>query len=140
MRALAEAQRAFQAAVERKLTLQSRLADALARREALGAVPTSVTAFLLENDFITGTKHRIVQSEQGIFRARKGVEKALRGYLLARRQTRVIEKLRENAYAEYRRERARREQRELDDLTLMRERLRRDAEDEHEAAAVGKVS
>src|SRR5690606_23057763 len=85
LRSLAEAQRAYQAAVNRKQELRSRLEESLARREELGGAPTSVGAFLLENDFISGTKLRIQHAEQGIFRARKGVEKALRGYLIARR-------------------------------------------------------
>lgn len=143
MRVLAESQRAYQAATEHKLMLQTRLQGALIRRESLGAEATSVTAFLLENDFIVGTKHRIVQAEQGIFRARKGVEKSLRNYLVARRQTRAIEMLREKAFLEFKREVAKREQRDLDDLTLMRDRLKREVDAEnnsHEPQAVGGVA
>jgi flagellar export protein FliJ len=48
------------------------------------------------------------------------VEKALRAYLLARRQTRVIERLRERDQEEFRRELSKREQKVLDDQTSMR--------------------
>ena len=59
-----------------------------------------------------------VLSVFAIFRASKNVEKALRAFLFARRQTRMIESLREKAFAEFKRDLAKKEQKQLDDLTI----------------------
>lgn len=122
LRALASAQRAHRAEVERKERLVRDLGDAQERRETLGREAVPPSAFATENDFIVGTKVRIIQAEQAIWRAVKGVEKALRAYLTARRQTRTIGVLRERAYVEWRRERVKLENRELDELYVLRSR------------------
>lgn len=121
LRALGIAQRQLQAEIARREELSRALGQALERRERLGldfSVPG--TFFRMENDYITGQKQRIIQQEQAISRARRGREKAMRGYLLARRQTRVIERLRERDLEEFRREQSKKEQKTLDDLTSMR--------------------
>ncbi len=122
--AFGSAQRALQAAKDHKISLQNSLEQALFRREGLGTQETAgIHSFQLETDFIQGTKHRILQSDQGIARAQKGVEKAMRVYLAARRHTRSIELLREKALEDYKRERAKLEQKRLDDLLVMRARM-----------------
>jgi flagellar FliJ protein len=79
---------------------------------------------MLESDFIAGQKIRIVQAEVAIQRSKRAVEKALRNYLHAKRQTRVIEMIREKRFAEYKLERAKHLQKEMDDVSTMRNRLR----------------
>lgn len=123
LRNLGVAQRAYQAELERKRVMLESLQSSLQRRERLGQEAIGVLAFQLENEFIAGTKQRIQRQDQAIFRASKGVEKALRAYLQAKKSLRALETLHDKAYAEYRNERARREQREQDDLVLMRARL-----------------
>jgi flagellar FliJ protein len=126
--ALGGAQRAYQLEVARKHELQLTLARALERREGLAQRNfESALAFQLEQAYINGTKQRIIQADQAIMRASRVVEKALRAYLTARRQTRMIEILREKAYAEFRRELARRERRELDELIVLRARFAAEA-------------
>jgi flagellar export protein FliJ len=100
------------------------LSDALERREKLGIEAIGIDAFQLEQNFIFGTKQRIVQQDQALVRASRGVEKALRAYLHARRQTRTIEMLREKQYQEFRKALTKKEQKELDELSVMRARLR----------------
>jgi flagellar export protein FliJ len=121
--ALGAAQRAYQLELARKQDLEMRLAASLGRREELGRDTTPVLAFQIEQAFINGTKQRIIQADQAILRASRGVERALRAYLAARRQTRMIEMLEEKAYSEYRKEAARRERKDLDELMVMRARL-----------------
>ena len=123
MRALADAQAKYQEALTQKRLQMQNLADALGRREVLGVQATSPIAFAMENDYITGTKQRIIQADQGIVRATRGVEKALRNYLGAKRQLKAIESLREKHFAEFKRELAKREQKNLDDVYTMRARL-----------------
>jgi|GEM_PF-399294 len=123
MRVLAEAQRVYQAALAHKAALKQQLEDSLLRRELLGKEPTSGVVFRTETDFVAGTKQRIIHADQGIFRATKGVEKALRAYLLTRRATKMMETLREKAYLDWKKERARYEQKQLEELYVMRNRL-----------------
>src|SRR6185437_6673908 len=101
LRALAAAQRAYQADLERKAKLISELKDALLRRENLGIEAIGIDAFKLEDFFIIGTKQRIVRQDQALVRASRAVEKCLRAYLHARRQTRTIELLREKHFIEF---------------------------------------
>ncbi len=128
LRALAAAQRAHRAQVVRKERLVTELGDSLERREALGREAVPVSAFATEYDFIVGTKVRIIQADQAIRRAVKSVEKALRAYLVAKKQTRTIEVLRERAYGDWRRDCLKRENRELDDLYVMRARFAKGSE------------
>ena len=124
LRVLSEAQALHARAISHKQELIDGLQMGLRRREALATNgSTTVQAFVIETDFIQGQKQRIVQADQAILRAKRQVEKALRNYLFARRQTRMIEMLREKAWAEYKIARRKQEQKESDDMTIMRRRL-----------------
>ena len=123
MRVLAGAQEALRAAFERKSALERELHASLARREMLGAVPVGVEAFVLEESFIAGTKRWIAQAENAIARARKELAKRIDEYLKARRRTKVMEKLKARDLAVYRKERAKAERKEVDDIYVMRARF-----------------
>jgi flagellar FliJ protein len=121
LRAFGLAQRGLAAAESRKVELEQELGAAMKRFERMGnaaAVPASF--FAVENSLVVGHRQRLVQQEQAITRARRGVEKALRGYILARRQTRIIERLKERDLEEFKRERTKREQKTIDDQVSMR--------------------
>jgi flagellar export protein FliJ len=120
LRVLGGAQSAYQREIRAKLDLQRELEASLIRREGLGTVAVPIQAFQLEEAFITGTKQRLIRQDQVIFRASKSVEKALRGYLNSRKQTKMMESLYDRHHDEWRHERNRRVRRELDDLTIMR--------------------
>ena len=127
LRLLSTSQSAFRTAQEHKLSLLRNLDESFARRESLADQPIGVLSFQLENDFISGTKQRVIQSDQAILRAKRGVERALRVYLTARRQTKMMEMLREKAFTEYKTDRNKLEQKQLDDLSVMRARFRETA-------------
>lgn len=138
LRSLGAAQRAYQEEISKKAQMVSDLSEALDRREFLGVEPVGALAFKLEEDFIQGTKYRITRADRDIVRASRVVEKALRVYLQARRQTRMLEILNEKERAEFLKQRAKLEQRNLDDMMIMRERLKTDHghdEDSEEGAA-----
>lgn len=120
LRALAETQRALQAKKQHKDSLFRALGDALARRETLASQSVSCAHFQIEDDFIAGTKVRIVQADQAIKKAMKVVERAMQAYLHARRQTRMMEVLREKELEKFKLELAKQEQKRLDDLYIMR--------------------
>lgn len=121
LRAFGLAQRGLAAAEARKVELQQELSAAMSRFERMGnaaAVPASF--FGVENSLVVGHRQRLIQQEQAITRARRGVEKALRAYILARRQTRIIERLKERDLEDFKRERTKREQKTIDDQVSMR--------------------
>lgn len=122
--ALGAAQRNYQQALAHKQSLQMELQDSLLRREKLGMDPTPALSFQIEQNFIIGTKQRIIQADQSIVRASRGAEKALRNYLAARKQTRMIETLEEKDRREFKVEQARKEQKRLDEIVVLRARLK----------------
>lgn len=67
------------------------------------------------------------QTEHAIERAKKFVNKAMIQYLQARKQTQIVEKLKENAVAEYRVNYNKHQLKQLDDINTMRNRLKKGA-------------
>jgi flagellar export protein FliJ len=121
---LADAQHAYQTEVEQKLKLIETLEKSQTRKENLGRTPVQIQAFQAEQDFITGTKQKILQSDQKIFKAQKNIDRAMKQYIHAKRRTEIIEELKEKSYQEYRKERNRFEQKQLDDSLVMRAHLK----------------
>jgi flagellar export protein FliJ len=122
LRALAYAQTKYRETLLAKQALMEETNVALARRQSLAEKSQTIVAYQLETEFIVGNKQRMIQSDQAIFRARKFVEKALREMLVAKRALRAIEMLREKAYAEFKIEMRKKEQKELEDLYTSRSR------------------
>ena len=120
LRALGIAQQAYHLALRNKQNILNQLMDSLDRREDLGQAGVFASAFQLENNFIAGTKQRVIQADQQIMKMQRNVEKALRAFLFARKQTRTIEVLREKEMAEFKKAAQKREQKELDDFYIMR--------------------
>ena len=120
LQALARARSELQGLVDSRNALSSSLAEALNRRENLASTAVSADLFAVEEAFITGTRLRIRQAEVQIHRASRVVERAMRGYLHARRDTTVIEKIKESDFQEFKKERARMEAKEMDDLSSVR--------------------
>jgi flagellar export protein FliJ len=129
LRALGAAQRSYQEELSEKSKILSELDEAFKRREKLGSEAVTINAFQIEQNYITGTKQRIIRQDQAIVRASRSVEKALRAYLFARRQTRMIEILREKDFVEFKKAVAKKEQKELDELSAMRTSLNRQHEE-----------
>jgi len=123
LRGLAAAQMKYQEALKHKQTLMEETLDALKRREELAGKSQPVLAYQLENEFINGNKMRILQADQAIFRSRKFVEKALKEVILAKRAVKAIEKLREKAFAEFKIEMRKKEQKDLEELYVSRQRI-----------------
>jgi flagellar FliJ protein len=126
LRALGFAQSAYQAELQTKAKMQADLSASYERRARTTDQIFGMTAYGLEEQFIKGQNYRLLRQEHAIGRAARGVEKALRSYLQAKRQTRMIEVLREKDHAEWKKQVAKREQKEMDELTVMRYRMRKD--------------
>ncbi|MEO5970856.1 MAG: flagellar FliJ family protein [Bdellovibrionia bacterium] len=123
LRQLSRTQRAHQEELNKKSQLVLQLEKAFGRRENLGSVNEDIVSFYLEDNFVLGTKQRILQSEKAILRASKAVERALQTYLLAKRQSKIIETLLEKAQKEYRQAFRKNEEKEMDEMLVMRTRL-----------------
>lgn len=124
LRLLGAAQRAHQDTIKNKQYYVNELARSLQRRESLGEGQSVISVYHAEQNYITGLKQKLIQADQSIMRASRGVEKALRAYLFARRQCRAIETLYEQDYKEHKKDLMKKEQKELDDLIVMRTRLK----------------
>jgi flagellar export protein FliJ len=128
LRNLAEAQKKLQSEIQVKKDFQDQLEQSLLDRERLGTTPTPASGFQFLQNFIIGTKQRIIRADQAILRANRGVDKAMRMYLHAKKLTRMIENLKDKAFSEFKLQLKKAEQKEQDELTVMRSRLRSDEE------------
>lgn len=124
--ALAQTQRALQAELNRKISLENQLSLALTQRESLGSTPSITQDFAIQELFIQGLKQQIIQADSAIYRAKKFVDRAMAEVLERRKQRRMIEKLREKAYERFLDEKQRKENREMDDLAVMRARFKKE--------------
>lgn len=123
LKQLAQAQRARAHELLRKEKILIAISDAYSRISAIGdsgAQLQGAEAFRVEQEFIAGSKVRIVQADQAILRASRAVERMMRAFLAARRKTRTIELLREKDLEEFKKAQAKKEARELDELTILR--------------------
>lgn len=124
---LGAAQRGLAQALQIKSERMSALDQALLKREALSEKTTIANDHALAHQYILGLKQQIVQQNAAISRAHKEVERALRNYLAAKRSTLAIDKLRERDLAEFKKLISKQEQREQDDFSVMRGRLREES-------------
>jgi flagellar export protein FliJ len=125
LKELAAAQMAYRMEIEAKNSLEKQLEDSLQRRENLGQEPTKIESFHIEQNFIMGTKQRIIIAKQAILRASKKVEKVMKRYLEARKKTQQMEKLKERYFDQFKVERRDYENKQLDDLMIMRSEFTR---------------
>jgi flagellar export protein FliJ len=123
LRQLSRTQRAYQEELNKKSQLLLLLEKSFGRRENLGRVTADIVSFYLEDNFVLGTRQRILQADQAILRASKAVERAMQTYLLAKRQSKIIETLLEKAQKEHRLALKKKEEKELDELITMRHGL-----------------
>jgi flagellar export protein FliJ len=121
---LVSSRQAYQNEIDRRDSLIVALKESLKRREKLGKDPTFISEFKMEQDYITGTKQRIIQVEQSISRAKRTMEKFIGVYLQSKKQYKIIETLRDKAFHEYKIAYEKHLQKESDDFMIMRERLK----------------
>jgi flagellar FliJ protein len=78
----------------------------------------------IEENYVIGVKQRIVQSNQAISKAKREVDKTIISFLLSQKDRKKLEMLYEKDYREYRKQLDKVEQKRIDDLMLMRFRLK----------------
>ncbi len=132
LRALSAAQRAYQQELHNKADILEKLDSSLNRRQALAEKSRCSDTFVgaldyqLEQNFIVGLKQNIIRADQLIVRASRAVQKALYAYLMAKRQTKMMETLYEKEFTQYKKMMLKKEQSDQDDLSIMRARFMKD--------------
>jgi flagellar FliJ protein len=132
---LSESQRAYQAKISDKRLLLQKKQEAFEKKNEFASRDSTVNEIRLQEDYITGLKARIVKADQAILRARRFLEQAMRHFIQARKERMMMDRLREKAFEEFKREQARLEQKRLDDLITMRSRLNHGPVSEEEEIA-----
>jgi flagellar export protein FliJ len=124
LRSLSTAQKAYQAEVQKKMRLADELQRSFQRREKLSSVLAQGVSYQAEQAYSDGLKIRMSQADQSIFRSNREFQKRLRSYIYARQQSKAIESLYEKAYEEHKKSLAKQEQKEVDDMVVMRAHLK----------------
>lgn len=120
---LAREQRAYLQKIEDKRALLSKKQQAFVQKNELLSRDANINEIRLLEEYIVGLKAQIVRADQAIVRARRFLEQAMRQYLVARKEKKMVDQLKENALTAFELEQDRLEQKRLDDLITMRARL-----------------
>jgi flagellar FliJ protein len=120
---LSECQRVYQSKISDKRLLLQKKQEAFERKNELASRDSSINDIRLQEDYITGLKARIIKADQAILRSRRFLEQAMRYYIQARKERMMMDRLKEKALEDFKREQGRMEQKKLDDLITMRARL-----------------
>lgn len=131
LRELMVAERLLQGLVDQKVYLQERLAVAVKDGGPLAALAENTSGeFHILHTFIEGTKIRIRWKEQEIERGRKLTDKKRQEYVAARQKREALEKLKTKRKQVYVDNVRKMEQRQMDDLYIMRARFLKGTEEE----------
>lgn len=120
---VARTQQALFAEENRKKSIEEKISSALADRENLSNAVVGSREYQLMDAYVSGLKQDRVRSDVAIRRLKRSVEKAMARAILARRDLKMIETLRERDISEFRKERSHYEQKQYDELAIMRSRL-----------------
>ncbi len=123
LRELVSAQAAYRKTIDEKIKLEKALSDSLLRRERLAQDPVKIDVFHIEQNFINGTKQRIIGAQKTVLRAAKKVEKIMQSYLSARKQTQQMETLKDRYFEKFKEDLRNYENKQQDDLSIMRSRF-----------------
>lgn len=126
LRALGSCQAKYQEQLQIKKFYLAEIDKTFAQKDALSNLTVGVSQFQAVQEYIEGTKQRVVFTDQAILRASRAVQKAMWIYFSAKKQRRILESLYEKQYQQYRETLKKHELRMQDDLTVMRFRPKGD--------------
>lgn len=121
---LAQAQRVYQEKISVKRDLLNKKKDAISAKNNLHQAVMNVQSIALSEDYIEGLKYHLIRADQAILRARRFLDQAMRNYIVSRRERMMIDRLKEKALEEYKKEQSKKAQKQLDDLMVMRDRMK----------------
>jgi flagellar export protein FliJ len=128
LQALAQVQSKKQVIVQEKQSLIQQIHAGLERREILGTQTSNSSAFRTEDDFIIGNKYRLLHADHRLNRIERELRQKMSVYLECRKKLKMVEKLRERAWKRYQDWLEKQEQKEADEMNIMRARFRKEAE------------
>lgn len=126
LREFGQAQRELQKEFMEKRRIENQLDDSLLRREKYADQGANAHLFSLEESFIQGLKQNIENADKAIIRARRNLEKAFYAYLTARKKSAMIDKIHDRRLEEFKKIQNKKENKELDDLYVMRSKLKKE--------------
>ncbi len=132
---LSISQRNYHEKITAKRDLLEKKQGAFSQKNELASRDSSINEIRLQEDYITGLKVQIQRADQSIIRARRFLDQAMRGFILARRERMMIDRLKEKELETFKLEQSRLEQKILDDLMTMRARLNHGPLSEEEESA-----
>lgn len=107
-------------------SIEEKIAAALSHRENLSNERVGSREYQLADVHVLGLKQERVRAETVVRRAKRSVEKAMARAILARRDLKMVETMKEHDIAEFRRERSHYEQKQYDELSIMRNQMMRE--------------
>jgi flagellar export protein FliJ len=125
VRRLGKAQAQLESEKLKKMAQFSTIDQAYERREVLSDQQIDIEQWKLENQYISGTKYLMVQTDQAIGRAERVLKKTTESFLNARKEKMIIGNLKERSFLKHKNEERKKEQKEIDDIVLMRERIKK---------------
>lgn len=120
---VARTQQALFSEENNKKQIEEKIQAALIARENLANGIVGSREYQLATSYLAGLKQDLARADVAVRRAKRGVEKAMTRALLARRDLKMIETLRERDVSEFKKERSHYEQKQYDELSIMRNRM-----------------
>ncbi len=120
---LARVQAVYQQKINEKSALVEKKRLGMELSRLVSGKQTTIEAYRIQELHLQGLNLQILRSDQAIVRTRRFLDQALRNVIKSRRELRMIEKLKEKAIEEYKQERSKKDQKDLDDLISMRAHL-----------------
>lgn len=120
---LGQYQRNFQEKIDAKRMLQEKKQKAFVSKNELLSRDAGVVEIRGIEDYISGLNQQLQRADQAIVRARRFLEQAMRQYIQARKEKKMIDRLHEKELEAFRLEQAKLEQKKIDDLISVRARL-----------------
>jgi flagellar FliJ protein len=123
LKMLSEAQRNLQDKIDYRDHLLNLEKKAGASRNGLSSGLSSSSAYTVHDQFAEGSRVRLLQAENEIRRAQRSLEKMAIHYMGTRKKKKMIEEIRNKNLEAFKKQERKKEQKQIDELTVMRWRL-----------------
>ncbi len=116
-------QKIYQEKINYKKELITKKSNAFLAKNEMLTRDSNVNEIRLQEEYISGINQRLLRADQAIVRARRFLEQAMREYIKARKERKMVDRIKEKAVETFKINQNRLEQKNMDDLISMRSRL-----------------
>lgn len=116
-------QKIYQEKINYKKELIAKKSNAFLAKNEMLTRDSNVNEIRLQEEYISGINQRLLRADQAIVRARRFLEQAMREYIKARKERKMVDRIKEKAVETFKINQNRLEQKNIDDLISMRSRL-----------------